>query len=98
MSTLAKSESAPLTEQPKRKRGRPRKLPEESAGPLLPKKPRGRPKGSKELHAGGRQKVHASTEKSLEEDHENGFSYRRKYVRKPVLKRAVSQVLAHSLP
>ncbi|XP_077182057.1 uncharacterized protein LOC143832103 [Paroedura picta] len=63
MSSVAKLESMPLTEQPKRKRGRPRKLPQESSGPLPPKKPRGRPKGSKELSASNRQKVQASAEK-----------------------------------
>ncbi|XP_070591904.1 high mobility group protein HMGI-C-like isoform X2 [Erythrolamprus reginae] len=40
-----------LTEQPKRKRGRPRKQPQDPAGPLPPKKPRGRPKGSKKRSA-----------------------------------------------
>ncbi|XP_060094802.1 high mobility group protein HMGI-C-like [Heteronotia binoei] len=63
MSTVAKLESASLTEQPKRKRGRPRKLPQESSGPSPPKKPRGRPKGCKELSVSGRKKILASAEK-----------------------------------
>lgn len=42
--------SSTLTEGLKRKRGRPKKQPQEAAvGPLLVKKPRGRPKGSKKV-------------------------------------------------
>ncbi|XP_053156608.1 high mobility group protein HMGI-C-like [Hemicordylus capensis] len=55
--------SALLTELPKRKRGRPRKQPQEPAEPLTPKKPRGRPKGSKKLKASSGQTVHTSVEK-----------------------------------
>ncbi|XP_032998457.1 high mobility group protein HMGI-C-like [Lacerta agilis] len=51
------------TEVPKRKRGRPRKQPQEPVGPLPPKKPRGRPKGSIKLSAGSGQMVHTSVEK-----------------------------------
>lgn len=41
---------SPLTEGLKRKRGRPKKQPQEEAvGPLPEKKPRGRPKGSKKV-------------------------------------------------
>ncbi|XP_078241612.1 uncharacterized protein LOC144586749 isoform X1 [Pogona vitticeps] len=51
------------TELPKRKRGRPRKQPQDPAGPLPPKKPRGRPKGSKKLNTGSGQMVHTMAEK-----------------------------------
>ncbi|XP_034960865.2 high mobility group protein HMGI-C-like [Zootoca vivipara] len=51
------------TELPKRKRGRPRKQPQEPVGPLPPKKPRGRPKGSKKLSTGSGQMVCTSVEK-----------------------------------
>ncbi|KAM6475359.1 uncharacterized protein PHA67_007565 isoform 1-T2 [Liasis olivaceus] len=52
-----------LTEQPKRKRGRPRKQLQDPTGPLPPKKPRGRPKGSKKMSAGCGQMGHTSTKK-----------------------------------
>ncbi|XP_062977663.1 high mobility group protein HMGI-C-like [Elgaria multicarinata webbii] len=55
--------SALPTEMPKRKRGRPRKQPQEPAGPLPPKKPRGRPKGSKKLSTASGQMLQASAEK-----------------------------------
>ncbi|XP_042311316.1 high mobility group protein HMGI-C-like [Sceloporus undulatus] len=56
-------EPALLIEVPKRKRGRPRKQPQDPAGPLPPKKPRGRPKGSKKQSTGSGQMVHVSVEK-----------------------------------
>ncbi|KAM3848435.1 uncharacterized protein M6D78_005092 [Vipera latastei] len=52
-----------LTEQPKRKRGRPKKQPQDPTGPLPPKKPRGRPKGSKKRSAGCGLMGHISTAK-----------------------------------
>nr|XP_060621773.1 high mobility group protein HMGI-C-like [Anolis sagrei ordinatus] len=75
-------EPALMTAVPKRKRGRPRKQPQEIVDPLPPKKPRGRPKGSKKLSAGSGQMVHASVEKRprgrprkwlvQEEEHQEG--------------------------
>ncbi|KAJ7316696.1 hypothetical protein JRQ81_002858 [Phrynocephalus forsythii] len=59
-------QGSPLpTELPRRKRGRPRKQPQEPVEPLPPKKPRGRPKGSKKLNAGAGQmaSVHTVAEK-----------------------------------
>ncbi|KAM6121252.1 uncharacterized protein FYW35_005050 [Pterocles gutturalis] len=44
--------SSMLTEGLKRKRGRPKKQPQEAVGPLPAKKPRGRPKGSKKVTTG----------------------------------------------
>ncbi|XP_025910810.1 high mobility group protein HMGI-C-like isoform X2 [Apteryx rowi] len=54
--------SSPLTECLKRKRGRPKKQPQEAVGPLPMKKPRGRPKGSKKVNAVS-QMVEPSAEK-----------------------------------
>ncbi|XP_008103262.1 high mobility group protein HMGI-C [Anolis carolinensis] len=56
-------EPAIMNDVPKRKRGRPRKQPQETSDPLPPKKPRGRPRGSKKLSAGNGQMLHASVEK-----------------------------------
>ncbi|XP_039337494.1 high mobility group protein HMGI-C-like isoform X1 [Mauremys reevesii] len=56
-------DSSPLPEPPKRKRGRPKKQPQELLGPLPLKKPRGRPKGSKKRSASGGQTVESSAEK-----------------------------------
>ncbi|XP_043374435.1 high mobility group protein HMGI-C-like isoform X2 [Dermochelys coriacea] len=56
-------DSSPLPEPPKRKRGRPKKQPQELLGPLPLKKPRGRPKGSKKLNASDGQTVESSAEK-----------------------------------
>ncbi|KAM6387458.1 uncharacterized protein J5M81_008982 isoform 2-T2 [Pluvialis apricaria] len=56
--------SSTLTEGLKRKRGRPKKQPqEEAAGPLPVKKPRGRPKGSKKVTAVSGQLVEPSSGK-----------------------------------
>ncbi|XP_061477961.1 high mobility group protein HMGI-C-like [Rhineura floridana] len=55
--------STVVSEIPKRKKGRPRKQPQELVGPLPPKKPRGRPKGSKKLSAGSGRMVQTSVEK-----------------------------------
>nr|XP_006127682.1 high mobility group protein HMGI-C-like [Pelodiscus sinensis]XP_006127683.1 high mobility group protein HMGI-C-like [Pelodiscus sinensis]XP_006127684.1 high mobility group protein HMGI-C-like [Pelodiscus sinensis]XP_006127685.1 high mobility group protein HMGI-C-like [Pelodiscus sinensis]XP_006127686.1 high mobility group protein HMGI-C-like [Pelodiscus sinensis]XP_014431235.1 high mobility group protein HMGI-C-like [Pelodiscus sinensis]XP_025042789.1 high mobility group protein HMGI-C-lik len=56
-------DSSPLLEPPKRKRGRPKKQPQELLGPLPLKKPRGRPKGSKKLSSSAGQTVESSAEK-----------------------------------
>ncbi|XP_030356812.1 high mobility group protein HMGI-C-like isoform X4 [Strigops habroptila] len=56
--------SSTLTEGLKRKRGRPKKQPQEGAvGPLPVKKPRGRPKGSKKMTTVSGQMVEPSAGK-----------------------------------
>ncbi|XP_030231485.1 high mobility group protein HMGI-C isoform X1 [Gadus morhua] len=46
--SLQPGDGQSCAEPPRRGRGRPRKLPQEPAGPPVPKRPRGRPKGSKD--------------------------------------------------
>ncbi|KAM9226999.1 uncharacterized protein RG961_006145 [Leptosomus discolor] len=55
--------SSTLTEGLKRKRGRPKKQPQEAVGPLPVKKPRGRPKGSRKVTTVSGEMVESSSGK-----------------------------------